>query len=281
MIRQEKITDRKRVNQLNKESSILFTICARAGSKGVKGKNTKIFCGRPLAAYTVAAYELFRQRFQTEYGSMALAVNTDSELLRQQLDELRTEYLYVPRIEELAGDVVSKKDVIRDTLIKSEAVKNRIFDVVIDLDLTSPLRTVDDIKGTLDALNQDEGADIAYSVTSSRRSPYFNMVAKGEDGYYHTVTQTGFTTRQQCPSCYDMNASIYAYRRAYTLADHVLPRRETVWQMKDTGVLDIDSEEDFELMEVLAKYFYQKYPAYGEIEAAASRPGGQCGGNML
>lgn len=255
---------------MSKETNILFTICARAGSKGVKGKNTKIFCGRPLAAYTVAAYELFRQQYQTAYGELTLAVNTDSELLLQQLDGLKTEYLYIPRTEELAGDVVSKKDVIRDTLLKCEQKANTAYDVLIDLDLTSPLRTVDDIRGTLETLWRSEGADIAYSVTPSRRSPYFNMVAKGEDGYYHTVMQTAFTTRQQCPACYDMNASIYAYQRAYTLAERVMPRKEEVWQMKDTGILDIDSEEDFELMEVLAKYLFQKYPAYGEIEAAAA-----------
>lgn len=258
------------MSRLSKKSNILFTICARAGSKGVKGKNTKIFCGMPLAAYTVAAYELFLQRYQSVYGKLTLAVNTDSELLLQQLDELQTEYLYIPRTEELAGDVVSKKDVIRDTLLKCEQKENATYNVVVDLDLTSPLRTVDDIRGTIETLWQSEGADIAYSVTPSRRSPYFNMVAKGEDGYYHTVMKTEFTTRQQCPVCYDMNASIYAYQRAYTLAERVLPRKEAVWQMKDSGILDIDSEEDFELMEVLAKYLYQKYPAYGEIEAAAA-----------
>lgn len=255
---------------MNGGKNILFTICARAGSKGVKGKNTRSFGSRPLAAYTVAACRLFGQRFGTEYENIALAVNTDSELLRQQLDELQAEYIYIPRAEELAGDTVSKKDVIRDTLIKCEERENITFDVVIDLDLTSPLRTVEDIKGTLDELEKNKGADIAYSVAPSRRSPYFNMVAKKEDGYYHTVTETQFTTRQQCPACYDMNASIYAYRRAYTLAEHVLPRKEVVWQMKDTGILDIDSESDYELMQVIAEYFYQKYPAYGEIRDAAA-----------
>jgi hypothetical protein len=39
--------------------------------------------------------------------------------------------------------------------------------------------------------------------------------------------------------------------------------------MKDTAVLDIDSEEDFELMEVLAGYFYGKYPEYAEVRNMA------------
>lgn len=249
--------------------NVLFTICARAGSKGVKGKNTKEFCGMPLAAYTAAAFQLFEQRYGSAFDSVFLAVNTDSELLVQQMESMKIEYLHIPRAQELAGDTVAKKDVIKDTLIKCEEKTGKVFDVVLDLDLTSPLRVVDDIKGTLEALEQDAGADIAYSVTPSRRSPYFNMVAKKEDGYYHTVTETKYTTRQQCPVCFDMNASIYAYRRAYTLEDRILPRREVVWQMKDTGILDIDSEDDFELMEVLAEYFYQKYPTYGEIQRVA------------
>lgn len=249
--------------------NVLFTICARAGSKGVKGKNTREFCGIPLVAYTVAAFQLFRQRFGAALDDIQLAVNTDSQLLVQQMDHLGIGYLHVERAQELAGDTVAKKDVIKDTLIKCEKETGISFDVVLDLDLTSPLRVVDDINGTLQMLEQDAGADIAYSVAPSRRSPYFNMVAKKEDGYYHVVTETKFTTRQQCPACFDMNASIYAYRRAYTLEDRILPRKEVVWQMKDTGILDIDSEDDFELMEVLAEYFYQKYPAYGEIREAA------------
>lgn len=251
--------------------NILFTICARAGSKGVKGKNTKMFCNIPLAAYTAAAFDLFKQRYGKAFDHIILAVNTDSQLLLQQMDDLGTEYVPVSRTQELAGDIVAKKDVIKDTLIKCEEKTGRVFDIVLDLDLTSPLRTADDIKGTIDALEQDEGADIAYSVTGSRRSPYFNMVAQKEDGYYHTVMETRFTARQQCPVCFDMNASIYAYRRAYMLDDRILPRKEVVWQMKDTGILDIDSEDDFELLEVLADYFYRKYPAYGEIREAAQK----------
>lgn len=237
----------------------------------MKGKNTKEFCGMPLAAYTVAAFELFRQRFGAEYDHIVLAVNTDSDFLLQQMNKSKAEYRYIPRAEELAGDFASKKDVIRDTLVKCELETGMIFDVVVDLDLTSPLRTVADIRGTLECLESDDQADIAYSAAESRRSPYFNMVTRKEDGYFHTVSETKFTARQQCPVCFDMNASIYAYRRAYALTDYVMPRKEIVWRMKDTGILDIDSEEDLELLEVIAAYFYQKYLEYREIQEAGSR----------
>lgn len=245
--------------------NLLFTICARAGSKGVKGKNVRNFCGKPLLFYTVAAYDLFFKRYAGKTDNFALAVNTDSEMLLTQMDSLYVDYIPVRREAALAGDIVSKKDVIKDTLIKCERELPIVFDVVIDLDVTSPLRTIDDIKGTLDSLMWDRDADIAFSVTDARRSPYFNMVEKKEDGYYRTVKDTAYTTRQQAPVCYDMNASIYAYDRAYLLSDAIFQRKAVVWKMKDTGILDIDSEEDLELMEVIGTYLFENKEEYREL----------------
>lgn len=245
--------------------NILFTICARAGSKGVKGKNIKDFCGKPLLAYSIAAYELFLERYTKETDQIQLAVNTDSDILLKQMDELQVPYILIPRETELAGDVVGKKDVIRDTLVKCEQKLQIIFDTVIDLDLTSPLRTVDDIRGTLGSLLENPDADIAFSVTASRRSPYFNMVEQKEDGYYRTVEETEYTSRQQAPVCYDMNASIYAYARSYLLSSAACKRKAVIWKMKDTGVLDIDSEEDLELMEVVGNYLFAKKEEFQEL----------------
>lgn len=241
---------------------VLFTICARAGSKGVKGKNVSMFCGKPLVYYTWKAYCLFKEQYGKKYADIDLAVNTDSEELVRQLDELGAEYIYIKREENLAGDVVSKMDVIKDTLKKTEEKNGKVYDTVMDLDLTSPFRTVKDVEGVLNALLESADADISFSVTDSRRSPYFNMVCKKEDGFYHVVTPSGFVSRQQVPVCYDMNASIYAYRREYLLNGTARDRKSAVWIMRDTAVLDIDSESDKELMEYLAPYFFKKYSDY-------------------
>ena len=37
---------------------LLITICGRAGSKGFKNKNLKVFCGKPLVYYSLSAEEL-------------------------------------------------------------------------------------------------------------------------------------------------------------------------------------------------------------------------------
>lgn len=243
--------------------NVLVTICARAGSKGAKNKNIRNFCDHPLVLYTLEAYRSFCEKAEG-IECLQLALNTDSEELIRQMDESGEDYILVRREEELAGGAVAKFDVIKDTLIKAEGICETSFDIVIDLDLTSPLRTWKDIEGTLSALLNDEEADIAYSVTDARRSPYFNMVCKKEDGYYGTVLTSNFVARQQTPACYDMNASIYAYRRNYLLHGMMHKRRAHIWKMADTGILDIDCDEDFELMEVIFRFMMERRQEFRE-----------------
>ena len=44
------------------EMRILFTICGRAGSKGIRNKNLREFAGKYLAHYTVSAIDLYLKR---------------------------------------------------------------------------------------------------------------------------------------------------------------------------------------------------------------------------
>ena len=185
-------------------------------------------------------------------------MNTDSSELVEQMDKSGISYVYIAREEELAGDYVSKMSVIKDTLIKVEEQTKKCYDITVDLDLTSPIRTAEDIRGTIEALLADKDADISYSVTESRRSPYFNMVCRKENGYYNTVLKSEFVSRQQVPACFDMNASIYAYRRGYLSEGQASERNAVIWKMPDTAVLDIDSEEDYELLGILMQHFAAK-----------------------
>ncbi len=237
---------------------LLVTICARAGSKGVKSKNIREFCGRPILYYTLASYQLFIEKYAAEFHDITLAVNTDSRELVEQMERSGIPYVSIAREEELAGDYVSKMSVIRDTLLKVEEQTKKCYDITVDLDLTSPIRTAEDIKGTIETLLSDENADISYSVTESRRSPYFNMVCIKENGYYNTVLKSEFVSRQQVPVCFDMNASIYAYRRRYLIEGQANERNAVIWRMSDTAVLDIDSEEDYELLGILMRHFAGK-----------------------
>lgn len=246
---------------------LLVTICARAGSKGVRSKNTRDFLGYPISYYTLAVYDLFCKRHVADYADITLALNTDAPLLVEQLERTGIAYCPVARGEALAGDRASKIDVIRDTLAQMERREGTRYDVVVDMDLTSPLRRVADVRNVIEALRGRPGAQVALSVTEARRNPYFNQLAAGADGFLKTAIESDFVARQQAPEVYDANASLYAYDGAFLrTTDTILIRANLVASvMPDTAVLDIDSECDFELMQLLAGYFYRTDAAFREV----------------
>lgn len=234
---------------------ILFTICGRAGSKGIKNKNIREFVGKPLPYYTISAIDLFLK--ETSLNVEAdIVVNSDSkELLELMKNNPLRIIETIERDESLAGDAVGKIAVINDCLLKMESRGHNKYDMVVDLDITSPLRTAENIEQLI-RKQLDSKADVTTSVTTARRNPYFNQVMKTEHGYKKVIA-SDFTARQQAPEIFDMNASLYAYSPEFLKSGKgVLDGYCECIEMYDTGVLDLDHENDFELMEVIAKYLF-------------------------
>lgn len=242
---------------------ILFTICGRAGSKGIKNKNIRDFVGKPLPYYTLSAIDLFVKR--NPDISYDIVINSDSDILLKMMKE--NPMLPVDTIERdasLAGDTIGKIDVIRNCIDTMEQRKSTNYDVVVDLDITSPLRRVKDLDELL-KVHGTKNPDVATSVTSARRNPYFNQVMQTDKGV-KKVINSNFTSRQQAPLVFDMNASLYAYSPKFLESDKgVLDGYCEIIEMYDTGILDLDHENDFELMEVIAEYLFNKNPEFGEI----------------
>ena len=233
--------------------NILFTICGRAGSKGFKNKNLKEMRGVPLVYFTLAAIKGFAEK-HTEDNVM-VALNTDSEPLAELLQKQNIlPVKYIARKEELAGDAVPKVDVIKDTFLSCPESN---ADVIVDLDITSPMRRVEDIENIIKKYSSKE-YDLVFSVVVARRSPYFNMVENKGDGYFRKICTSNYTARQQAPASFEMNASIYAYNPKFLcskIEKTILDYNCGISIMPDYLVLDIDSEEDFEMMQYLHTYY--------------------------
>ncbi|KAI4443437.1 acylneuraminate cytidylyltransferase family protein [Schaedlerella arabinosiphila] len=239
--------------------NILFTICGRAGSKGFQNKNLKEMNGVPLLYYTIAAIRLFMDNHKED--NIIVALNTDSIQLQELVERqnIIENIFFIPRKIKLAGDIVAKVDVIKDTYLTFRP--NKRFDVVIDLDITSPLRRVEDIERVLDKYLSDKSYDLVFSVVEARRNPYFNMVEEKAGGNYKKVCESVYTARQQAPNVYELNASIYAYRPEFLQSEikkPILDYNYGIVQMPDFLVLDIDSERDFFMMEYLHRIYCKK-----------------------
>lgn len=249
--------------------NILFTICGRAGSKGLKSKNLLLFNSIPLPYYTIAIMEEYRQKYKNIH-CCDIVSSTDSNELNTMISKVDQTIYCIDRIPELSGDSIRKIDVIRDAAVQSKEFFQHDYGMVVDLDITSPLRTLRDLESVIEKRLISE-ADVVYTVTESRRNPWFNMVMKHENGYYSTVNQGFFATRQQTPQVFDMNASIYAYSPGFILSLEALFKKSDIVIMRDTGFLDIDSQEDFEMMQVVAAYLFKNDPDFAELYSIAKR----------
>lgn len=233
--------------------NLLFTLCGRAGSKGFKNKNLKEMRGVPLSFYSLAAVKGYVDKHPED--KTVVALNSDSEPLVELIqNQTVIPVLCIDRKPELAGDVVAKVEVIKDTFLSCNDFEP---DVVVDLDITSPMRRVKDIENIITEYKKGI-YDLVFSVVEARRSPYFNMVENKPDGFYRKICESNYTARQQAPKSYEMNASIYAYNPDFLRSDitkTIIDYNCGISVMPDYLVLDIDSEEDFAMMQYLHEFY--------------------------
>lgn len=226
--------------------NILVTICARGGSKGIPGKNIKPVGGKPLLAYTAE----IAKRFSEIHGAKVILSSDSSDILKVGHDcGLTIEYV---RPDYLANDTCGKPDAIKDALVWAENKYGVKFDFIVDLDVTSPIRTLEDVENCVRKLEDDKDALTVFSVNPCARNPYFNMVEEKPDGYYGVVLGGRYTTRQDAPKVYDMNASIYVYRRDALMREdpRAVTSRSLVYVM-DHMCFDLDEPSDYDYLSYL------------------------------
>jgi CMP-N,N'-diacetyllegionaminic acid synthase len=228
---------------------IIITICARGGSKGIPGKNIKTINGTPLIAYSLN----LALKFQKKYDAI-IAISTDDIAIKKIVESygVFTSYL---RPSYLATDSAGKIDTINDLLLYEELLLNNKFDYLLDLDITSPLRTFEDIEHALFSLIKKPEAENLFSVNPAARNPYFNMVEENSNGFYSLVkTNPDATvmTRQSAPRVFDLNASFYWYRRSFfEKGFKTAVTEKSIIYIMNHICFDLDHPVDFLFMEYL------------------------------
>lgn len=229
--------------------NILITICARGGSKGIPGKNIKLIGGKPLIAYSID----LTNKLKTKWNAK-VALSTDDMEIKSVAAEHGVYSNYL-RPEYLSTDAAGKIDTIKDLLNYEESLVDFQYDFILDLDVTSPLRTLEDLEEALELMISTPTAKSLFSVNNASRNPYFNMVEEKASGFYSLVKTNpdgSVMTRQSAPKVYDLNASFYWYRRSFFDSDLKSPitDRSLIFVMEHI-CFDLDHPIDFLFMEYL------------------------------
>jgi len=212
------------------EKSIAI-IPARAGSKGLIGKNTKLLAGVPLYMHAV------RQAQAAEISDVIITTD-NAEILRT---EHKTGVRVIERLAHLASDTVPMIDVLTD-LIANHIPENR---TVVLLQPTSPLRRASHIREALEVYRHG-GFDLVVSAVQIDRSVLKAGIMV--DGNYQPINRPEyvFSNRQSLPPVYKHNGAIYVFSSDWMRSNaSFLTDRIGLYEMSAEDSADIDNADDF------------------------------------
>src|SRR5690606_14063348 len=104
--------------------------------------------------------------------------------------------------------------------------------------------TVDDIRRAVELFEHSD-AESLITGAEARRNPYFNLVEERPDGTVAVSKKPAADVlrRQDAPRAFDMNGSIYVWRRDALVNEQVVFFPSTIlYEMPAERSIDVDSE---------------------------------------
>jgi N-acylneuraminate cytidylyltransferase len=227
----------------------LYVITARAGSKGVPGKNIKPLKGKALIHYTIDAARIVAD-------DEDICVSTDGDQIIQVVEDYG---LKVPfkRPEELAGDTTGSYEVLLHA-IEHYAAHGKEYDAVVLLQPTSPFRNGAHVKAAIEQYTGEE--EMLVSAYKTKSNPYFVLYESDDDGWISkSKTMEGITRRQDMPDVYQLNGAIYVINiEALKKAPMNKFTKVKPFEISEIESADIDTMLDWDYCEFLIEKGYIK-----------------------
>ncbi len=224
---------------------ILAVVPARGGSKSVPRKNIAKIAGKPLIAYTVQ--EALKVSAITD-----LVVSTDDDEIGAVARSLGAQVPFMRPVE-LATDNAQSAPVLKHCLLHMETLHGALYDAVLMLQPTTPLRRAEHIERAVQMMH-DSDCESVVSVVSVEGNHPFRMKRLIGDRLINYIEQ-GFEDmrpRQLLPSVYIRNGAIYLSRRD-VVAKHnrIVGGHCFGFEMSHEDSINIDDRLDFKLAELL------------------------------
>lgn len=225
-------------------------VLARAGSKGLVGKNERIVAGRPMLTWTL----------EHALGSALVdrvVLSTDSTALLQLAEQAGVHRIARPA--HLATDTATVQDAAAHAVEESERLFATQFAQVVLLYANVPIRPMDLTDRAVRRLCAT-GCDSVQSVCEvGKHHPYWMKRLAGVDGEQLVAfRRNSVDRRQNLPPVYELDGGIIAVRRSLLQSGLSHPhaflgedRRAVVTQRGD--VVDVDDCFDLAVAETILR----------------------------
>jgi CMP-N-acetylneuraminic acid synthetase len=226
---------------------LLIFIPARKGSKGIKNKNMVLIKKKPLIYYTIKLAKKI-------YKNSTIFVSTDSVKIKKYVTKFNIKDNYI-RPSYLSRDSSNIFDSIIHALSWLKK-KNQIYDAVIILQPTSPLRDVSTVSDAIKIFKK-KNLNSMMSVSRMKEHPYECIKINKRHWNYLVKNPNGLSQRQQyCDEYYFIDGSFYIVNIDYLIKfKNIINKKVTVpFIQKRNFSIDINDYEDLKI----AKIFLNK-----------------------
>jgi N-acylneuraminate cytidylyltransferase len=215
-------------------------LLARGGSKGIPKKNIIDFNGQPLISYSIL------QALKSKYITNVYVSSDSDEILK-----VSESYgaLSIKRPDSISDDTSSSEDALKHAL--GVVGSDDLFETVIFMQVTSPLRTTQDIDNAIETLLTND----YDSVFSACKLEDF-LIWENKNGILNSVNYDykKRVRRQDSNPQFVENGSIYVFRKNILINNNNrLGGRIGISLMESWKMFEIDSYEDLELCKLLYK----------------------------
>jgi CMP-N-acetylneuraminic acid synthetase len=149
----------------------IAVIPARAGSKGLPGKNLKLLAGKPLLAYSI-------EQAKASGVCDVVLVSTEDDTIARVATEYGAEVPF-RRPPELANDTAPAEPVVKHALETYEALSGQPLDIVVYLQPTDVFRTPEMIAECVNRLKARPELDSVFVAYQTHKN-YWRWI---QDGY--------------------------------------------------------------------------------------------------
>ncbi len=224
---------------------MLAIIPARGGSKGVKGKNVKLLCGKPLIVYAIEAAMAAKSLDR-------IILSTDDPKIARIASKYNVEILFM-RPKELAQDNSLAIDNYIYTIERLNREFNCNYEEFVALLPTVPLRTSEDIDKAVELFSQTNAESVISCTTLHH--PLEWIFSINDDGIIQRNNEIDIKkmkNRQESKHVYIPNGAVYVFKYSLLKEKNSYYSDQTyAYVMPPERSVDIDTELDFKFAEVL------------------------------
>jgi CMP-N-acetylneuraminic acid synthetase len=218
---------------------ILAIIPARGLSVRLPRKNILDFLGKPLIAWTI------EESLKSKYIDRVV-VSTDDEEIEKISKKYGADVPFM-RPDKLSTDRASSIDVVLHLLTQLERT-DEWYDLVILLQPTSPLRTMQNIDESIELLRVRE-CDSVISICKAEHIPLWCNTISNDDLSYFLDKSIVNQHSKDIEQYYRLNGAIYlcSVERLQEEKNFFLKNKCIAYKMKQSRSIDIDTQFDFDM----------------------------------